>query len=237
MVQLFMAEGDYENRNKARVRYIVEKLGEKETLAAYQKYVDQLREKGGLELTEITNSTITKTAEPEALEHPRLFAQKQSGLYSVYLQPVGGQLELVDFEKLISFVESVEGIEVRLAMEEGMYFRNLTAKEAKQFLQLTDEMSGNTRLEQSISCIGVPTCQVGLCNSQSTLREILEYFKDRNYNKDILPRVFLSGCHNSCGVHQIGRLDLLVKRKKWTELWLNALRLVLGEKLVLMKRY
>ena len=157
MVQLFMAEGDYENRNKARVRYIVEKLGEKETLAAYQKYVDQLREKGGLELTEITNSTITKTAEPEALEHPRLFAQKQSGLYSVYLQPVGGQLELVDFEKLISFVESVEGIEVRLAMEEGMYFRNLTAKEAKQFLQLTDEMSGNTRLEQSISCIGVPT--------------------------------------------------------------------------------
>ena len=44
--QLFMAEGDYENRNKARVRYIVEKLGEKETLAAYQKYVDQLREKG-----------------------------------------------------------------------------------------------------------------------------------------------------------------------------------------------
>ena len=82
-----------------------------------------------------------------------MFAQKQSGLYSVYLQPVGGQLELVDFEKLISFVESVEGIEVRLAMEEGMYFRNLTAKEAKQFLQLTDEMSGNTRLEQSISCV------------------------------------------------------------------------------------
>ena len=214
MVQLFMAEGNYENRNKARVRYIVEKLGEKETLAAYQKYVDQLKEKGDLELTEITNSTITKTAEPEALEHPRVVSQKQSGLYSVYLQPVGGQLELTDFEKLISFVESVEGVEVRLAMEEGMYFRNLTAKEAKQFLQLTDEMSGNTRLEQSISCIGVPTCQVGLCHSQSTLREILQYFKDRNYNKDILPRVFLSGCHNSCGVHQIGSIGFTGKKKK-----------------------
>lgn len=214
MVQLFMAEGDYENRNKARVRYIVEKLGEKETLVAYQKYVDQLKEKGGLELIELTDSTITKTAEPELLEHPRVVAQKQSGLYSVYLQPVGGQLELVDFEQLISFVESVEGVEVRLAMEEGMYFRNLTAKEAKQFLQLTDEMSGNTRLEQSISCIGVPTCQVGLCNSQSTLREILEYFKDRNYNKDILPRVFLSGCHNSCGVHQIGSIGFTGKKKK-----------------------
>ena len=209
-----MAEGDYENRNKARVRYIVEKLGEKETLVAYQKYVDQLKEKGGLELIELTDSTITKTAEPELLEHPRVVAQKQSGLYSVYLQPVGGQLELVDFEQLISFVESVEGVEVRLAMEEGMYFRNLTAKEAKQFLQLTDEMSGNTRLEQSISCIGVPTCQVGLCNSQSTLREILEYFKDRNYNKDILPRVFLSGCHNSCGVHQIGSIGFTGKKKK-----------------------
>lgn len=214
MIQLFMTEGDYENRNKARVRYIVERLGEEATLKAYQKYVDELKAKGVLELTELIDTTIHKTAEPQPLEDKRVFAQKQSGLYSVYLQPVGGQLELDDFEKLIEFVESVEGIQVRLAMEEGMYFRNLSAEEAKQLLQLTEAMSGKTKLEQSVSCIGVPTCQVGLCNSQGTLRQILQHFKFKNYSKDVLPRVYLSGCQNSCGVHQVGAIGFTGKKKK-----------------------
>ena len=214
MVQLFMAEGDYENRNKARVRYIVERLGEEATLEAYQKHVDEVKSKGGLDLIDLPKTIINKTAQPQPLEDKRRVVQKQSGLYSVYLHPVGGQLELNDFVKLIEFVESVEGVDVRLAMEEGIYFRNLSGEEAKQLLQITDSMSGKTELEQSVSCIGAPTCQIGLCNSQGTLRQILQHFKFKNYNQDVLPRVYLSGCQNSCGVHQIGALGFTGKKKK-----------------------
>ena len=62
-------------------------------------------------------------------------------------------------------------------MCEGLYIRNLNGKEAEEILELTKNIGGDTLLEQSISCIGVPTCQMGICNSQELLQNILNYYK------------------------------------------------------------
>lgn len=75
-------------------------------------------------------------------------------------------------------------------------------EEAKIFLSLTDDISGNTHLEQSIACIGVPTCQIGIAESQKLLNDIIEHFKEKGFTKDVLPRIHISGCGNSCGIHQ-----------------------------------
>ncbi|MDP4089347.1 MAG: nitrite/sulfite reductase, partial [Bacillota bacterium] len=146
--------------------------------------------------------------------HPRLFRQKQKGLYSLYLHPIGGQLKLEDFKLLLDELENIEDAEVRLAMTEGLYIRNLNGSEAERLLKLTEGLGGETRLEQSVACIGVPTCQIGVLNGQSTLREIVDFFREKGFTKDILPRVFISGCPNSCGVHEIGSLGFCGKMKK-----------------------
>jgi len=69
-------------------------------------------------------------------------------------------------------------------MTEGLYIRNLNGKEAQIFIELTDGMSGNTSLECSVACIGVPTCQAGVLETQSTLRGILSYFKENNLTEE-----------------------------------------------------
>ena len=38
MVRLFMAEGDYTNRNKARIRYIAERMGDEEFVNQFKLY-------------------------------------------------------------------------------------------------------------------------------------------------------------------------------------------------------
>ena len=45
MVRLFKAEGNYENKAKARIRYIVDKLGEEGFISEYKKYVDEISPK------------------------------------------------------------------------------------------------------------------------------------------------------------------------------------------------
>ena len=65
----------------------------------------------------------------------------------------------------------------------------INAEEAKELLDLTENMSAKTKFEQSVSCIGVPTCQIGLCNSQGTLNAVMDYFKANNGNVDVLPSV------------------------------------------------
>lgn len=212
-VKLFMAEGDYENRNRARIRYIVDRLGEESFLKEYQKYLDEMKAIGGLDL-EIKPHPIEKVGQVKPLSSSRLFNQKQEGLYSVYLHPVGGQLKVKDLKKIIEFLETIEAPDIRLAMSEGVYFRNLTGEEAEKMLALTEGMGGETQLDESVSCIGAPTCQIGQCNSQEALRCLIHYFDQYPEQKAILPCVHFSGCVNSCGVHQIGKIGFTGKKKK-----------------------
>ena len=99
-------------------------------------------------------------------------------------------------------------------MNEGMYIRNLNGEEALNLLEVTDSLGGETKLEQSAACIGVPTCQIGIAESQTLLSEILDYFDEMEFNKDILPSIRISGCNNSCGTHQIGTLGFAGKKKR-----------------------
>jgi sulfite reductase beta subunit-like hemoprotein len=213
MVRMFMAEGDYKNRNRARIRYILDRMGEKDFLDCYRKHVKEVMEKESLEII-VESKGCNKDGIEIDIENPRLLKQKQKGLYSVYLHPIGGQLLIKDLKSILDLLNKFEDVEIRLAMSEGIYFRNLNGNEAKQLLDLTEEMSAKTKFEQSISCIGVPICQIGLCNSQGTLNAVIDYFKENNYRLDILPRIYFSGCQNSCGVHQIGSIGFTGKKKR-----------------------
>ena len=208
MIKFFMAEGDYKNRARARVRYILDRMGEEEFIKEYKKYVET--EKNNLDLKlDIKPVEVKKKGTVTDIKAKRLYAQKQEGLYSVYIHPLGGQLKLQDLKKMCDFIRNKDDIQIRLAMHEGVYIRNLDGKEAEELLKISDEFSENLDVMQSISCIGLPICQMGRCNSQGLLEEVILYLKDKGYDEDILPRMYISGCPNSCGVHEIGPLDFL----------------------------
>ena len=99
-------------------------------------------------------------------------------------------------------------------MTEGINIRNLNGDEAEKVLDITEGRGGETHLEQSVSCIGVPTCQIGICESQKTLFDILKYFREKGYKKDVLPRVHISGCMNSCGIHEASMIGFAGSRKR-----------------------
>ena len=141
-------------------------------------------------------------------------SQKQDGLYSVYLHPVGGQIKLNDLKSIASTLEKFDNPEIRLSMTEGVYFRNLNGKEAEEILEITNNMGGTTPFDYSVSCIGVPTCQMGICESQEVLRETLSYVKENVSNCNLLPRLYFSGCGNSCGIHEVAEIGFTGKKKR-----------------------
>jgi len=215
ITQLFINEGDYGNKAKARIRYIMERMGEEKFVRCYNNYLEKVKFEAKDDLKiKVACTVYDKVGIKTSMVSPRLFAQKQNGLYSVYVHPVGGQFENKHLKLIIDETEKIEGVEIRLAMTEGLYIRNLNGKEAETILELTSIMGGNTSLEFSVACIGVPTCQMGILESQKTLRAILSYFKENNLTKDILPEVHISGCPNSCSVHEIGTIGFCGKKKK-----------------------
>ena len=213
MVDLFVAEGNYENKGKARIRYIVDKLGEEGFIECFKKHVDAVKAKENLDLN-CEEIKYTKKGIKTDIKDSRLIEQKQEGLYSVYLHPVGGQISVEDINEIITVLETCEAPEIRLSMTEGLYIRNLNGNEAKDVLEITKGMGGESAFEQSVACIGVPTCQMGVCGSQEALKEMISYVKDNNGSTELLPRVYFSGCGNSCGVHEIGAIGFMGKMKR-----------------------
>lgn len=213
MTNLFIAEGDYKNRAKARIRYIADRMGDEEFVSQFKLYTKAEKEKGGLELN-LHPTEIKKEGIKTEIKDKRLIEQKQEGLYTVYLHPVGGQLKLEDLKEILDTIGNFEDVEVRLAMTEGVYFRNLNGKEAEILLDITKKMGGEAEIYHSVACIGVPTCQIGIGNSQGLLFDIMDYFKEKDYSSDLMPRVHISGCTNSCGVHEIGKIGFTGKKKR-----------------------
>jgi len=232
ITELFINEGDYVNKAKARIRYIMERMGEEEFVRCYNIYLGKVKAEAKDDLKiKVAYKVYDKLGFETLMRSPRLFAQKQKGLYSVYVHPVGGQLKSEDLKLIMDKIQVMDGIEIRLAMTEGLYIRNLNGKEAEMILDLTSTMGGNTSLEFSVACIGVPTCQMGILESQRTLRAILSYFKENNLTKDILPQVHISGCPNSCSVHEIGTIGFCGKKKKIEGRLINVFELHLDGEL------
>lgn len=84
------------------------------------------------------------------------------------------------------------------------------------------------KLEQSVACIDSNICQIGIADSQGMLEDILKYFKEKNFNDDILPKIRISGCTNSCGTHQMGILGFAGKKKRVNNVVTESFELYLG---------
>ena len=200
----FRAYGNYENRGKARTRYMQEVLGGAEGYAkAYREKLEEVFAFGENLDISVSPVEITKKGDGTAPENCRITEQKQQGLYTVCWHPLGGQPAPEEFCALSDAVCQMEDAEIRLAPDETAYIVNLTGKEAEKILALT-ENGAKTLFETSVSCIGASICQVGVRDSQALLAECVSAVREAGIPDGALPQIHISGCPSSCGTHQTG---------------------------------
>lgn len=237
ILSLFKEEGDYENKGKARLRFIVKRMGQEKFLECYQKHLKKVMKEQKLAFEPIENFhkglRLEEEKEQEKIKESYdsdRILQKQKGYYTVVIHPKGGILKTPELNHLVQFMEKNADAELRLTMEESIFIRNLRESEAEELLELTKDIRQGTRLSKSISCIGVPICQIGIQSSQTLLANILEYFDQKEFTEDILPSLSISGCGNSCGRHQVSEIGFQGKKKRVDSKTENAYALYVGGK-------
>lgn len=203
MIQLFMKHGNYENRAKARTRYMQETLGVDGLKEAFDDILHELHTKDAFDI-QMDKHLFHKTGQG-SINHPRVITQKQHGLYAVYYHPIGGMIAPAKLAEIYHVMQSMSDVQMRITPQQGIYLINCTADEAQSICQVTDDGAQNV-FETSVACIGASTCQVGLRDSQGILRNAIMYLRAKNNAAQVLPRIFISGCLSSCGTNQIGRI-------------------------------
>lgn len=202
----FCAYGNYENRGKARTRYMQEALGgaENYTRAYWEKLQEVLDLGENLDVYPEAVS-VTKSGDGTGISGPRILPQKQEGLYTVVWHPLGGLPDAGHLCALSDAVQDMEDVELRLGPDETAYIINLTGKEAQKVLELTVD-SAASPFEMTVSCIGANVCQIGLRDSQGLLRACIDAVRKAGIPANALPQMHISGCPSSCGTHQTGAM-------------------------------
>lgn len=219
MHDTFRAYGNYENRGKARSRFMQEALGGAENYKkAYLEKLDAVYASGeDLTLTEeklremaggfceqaLEKKAAESPVDAELLKNGRVIAQKQQGLYAVKYHPIGGSPSPEIFGRLYETICGMDQVELRLSPEEYLYVINCSAAEALQVLEATPD-SAATIFEESVACIGASICQQGVRDSQALLRELVAMEREEGFADGVLPQIHISGCPSSCGTHQTG---------------------------------
>ncbi|MHC1683145.1 MAG: nitrite/sulfite reductase [Clostridiaceae bacterium] len=222
--EVFAREGDRTNRSRARLRFVRQRIGDEEFVKVFREELKKVKAEENLKLNIKINedTAIYNLNQEEAIFEEKykniVFPQKQKGYYSLYIHPQNGNMITDDLDKVLDYLSTLNyEVSIRLSMTQGFYVRDLKVNEVRELINITKVFSSRFNIENSITCAGPTICNFGINHSQGLLYKLIETFKDKTPEvKDTLPRIFLSGCHNSCGAHQKGLIGL-TGRKKRTE--------------------
>ncbi|MGN0363460.1 MAG: nitrite/sulfite reductase [Bilifractor sp.] len=216
MLDVYMENGNYKIRSKARSRFLQDTMGVEGFCNAFHQHLDEVLADGSLDIN-VQERTYTKKGDGSLTsQDPRLVPQKQPGLYAVSYHPAGGYLSSAKLEEIYQKIHNWEAVEIRLAPTGGLYVINCTASEAESLLPLANgAIEGD--ISASVVCVGHKRCDIGVADSQQLLRDCLNAVKKEDFPIGTLPAMHISGCISSCGSQHVGLIGWRGTAKRTAE--------------------
>jgi sulfite reductase (ferredoxin) len=224
VIRVFDRYGERTNRNKARLKFLIQKIG----LEEFLKLVDEEAIANKVKTYKIDRDAVTqpeapaKADLPEAvIENPlrykhwkatNVFEQKQKGFFGVYIKVKVGDIPTEQARKLIAAISPFVANEIRITPNQGLLLKFAREESLPHLFNALSELKlaepGFDSVADVTTCPGTDTCNLGISNSM-TLSRVLEdvvynEYEDLIYNRDI--KIKISGCMNSCGQHGLAHI-------------------------------
>ena len=203
--KLFDKYGDRANKHKARLRYVLARVGIEEFIKLYRAQRDILKTEGlPYTVPKIRDiSSIYKVPEKPVTVRLRL---KNGDIPADDLNKVG-QIAAKYGQGLIRTTQLQDLLITGIGEED-------IDKVHSELKKLSIDVFGDGS-SKIVACAGASTCKLGLCLSRGLADAISEKFSRNGFSAD-LPEttIRISGCPNSCGHHCIASIGFQGKAKR-----------------------
>ena len=247
LLRVFDRYGERTNRNKARLKYLVQKLGLDEVL----RLVEEERVANKSKSFKIDRNTVPEPNLPEAINYPVLdevvnsigykhwratnaVAQKQEGFFGVYIKVSKGDIKTDLARKLVEAIKPFVADEIRITQNQGLLLKYVR-EDALPLLYaalnpLGFAVPGFDSIADVTTCPGTDTCNLGISNSMAlsvALEDVIyEEYPELIYDKDL--KIKISGCMNSCGQHGLAHIGFHGSSVKANGKVVPAVQVMLG---------
>ena len=249
VLRVFDRHGERNSRHKARLKFLLAKLGlenflqlvEQERLSLphanipvkYESEPTPMVPKSDKTVLDLHKELLTDS-DYLFWKRTNVFEQKQPGFFGVYLKVQNGNIRTPEARKLAHLIKQFSGSELRLTINQGALIKfvpeeNLPALYAGlKPLGLVDP--GFDTIADITSCPGTDTCNLGISNSTNIARELESIIQKEYANliTDATIRIKISGCMNGCGQHSIANIGFHGSSIKTPKGVAPALQLLLG---------
>jgi sulfite reductase (ferredoxin) len=235
--RVFARLGEKRNRGRARMKFLLEKLGldefrrlvleERKVLRPDPRWTEYLKDvERYAEAPAKPSSTLNLAkldAEFEAWRATNVQPQRQAGYVVATVTLPLGDITSWQMRKLADVARKFVGDNIRTTVEQNLVLRwvpegDLPALYA-ELRRLDLALGGAGKIEDVVACPGTDTCKLGIAASRGLAAELHERLVHRQKNGGIDPAVRdlhlkMSGCFNSCGQHHLADIGFYgVSRK------------------------
>jgi ferredoxin-nitrite reductase len=208
VVRVFIEHGDRTNRNKARLKYVLDAWGLEKFLAAVEK-------KLGSPLTRAPAEAVKPRPPFDRAAHIGVQAQKQQGLNWIGVAFPVGKITVMQIRGLAKIAQDLGDGDIRLTVWQNLLISGVAddkvalAEAAIVALGLTTKASAIRA--GLVSCTGATGCRFAAAHTKEQAEEIAAWCEPR-VSLDTPVNIHLTGCHHSCAQHYIGDIGLIAAR-------------------------
>jgi ferredoxin-nitrite reductase len=205
IVRAFIDHGDRTDRKKARLKYVLERLGLEGFIAETEKHLSFKPRRFPLD-------RCVPRKPPLKGAHIGVHAQRQPGLSYLGVAIPVGRLSVAQMRGLADLAERHGSGTLRLTVWQNLLVSDVPDAElaaAKAGIRALGLDVETTAIRSGlVACTGNTGCKLALTNTKGQALAIAEHLEQR-LTLDQPLNIHLTGCPNSCAQHYIGDIGLL----------------------------
>ncbi|WP_346295288.1 NirA family protein [Rhodopseudomonas sp. P1] len=205
IVRVFIEHGDRTDRNKARLKYVLDAFG-------FDKYLALVEEKLGRKLIRVPTEAAAPRPAQDRAAHLGVHPQQQEGLNWIGVRLATGHLASAQMRGLAEVARSFGDGDLRLTVWQNLLISGVAdarvAEATAAIEALGLAITASPLRAGLIACTGASGCRFAAAHTKETAEAIAQYCEPR-VPLDTPINIHLTGCHNSCAQHFISDIGLI----------------------------
>jgi ferredoxin-nitrite reductase len=208
ILRVFIAEGVRTDRTKARLKYVLDRLG----LAKFLGLVEtELKEP----LRRIDPAAIQPAPPQDRLGHVGVHPQKQPDRFYIGVVCPIGRLTTDRMRGLADIAERFGSATIRLTVWQNLLISDVAEPDIPAALAAIEALGLDTRVSPLraglVACTGNAGCKFSASDTKRDAAALVDYLEAR-IAVDAPINIHLTGCHHSCAQHYISDIGLLAAK-------------------------
>ena len=213
VVRVFIDHGDRSDRTKARLKYVLDKLGVETVLTL-------MEEKLGRKLDRAVPGALAPRLPFDRTAHIGIHAQKQDGLHWIGVWVPVGRLTAAQMRGLAGIACDLGDGDIRLTVWQNLLISGIPTEKLKAAQERIETLGlaieANPIRAGLVACTGNTGCKFAASDTKRHAEEIARWCETR-VALDSPVNIHLTGCHHSCAQHFVSEIGLLACKVQESE--------------------